>query len=78
MTYNPFKDPKFLTALLDALISAALYFVSKYAAPGVLDDVKFIIGAYQPIVAMLIAGYFQADAAAKSAGLQLPHLTKSK
>ena len=76
MQYNPFKDPKFLTALVDVLISTALFFVGKYGAPALFDDLKFLIGAYQSIVILLIAGYFQADAASINKGILPPHISK--
>jgi hypothetical protein len=61
MTYNPFRDAKFLTAAVDVVVSLVLYFVGKYAGETILQDTKTIILALQPITLMLIAGFFQRD-----------------
>jgi hypothetical protein len=64
-----FKSRKFLTALVDVVLSLALYFVSKYAAPGVAEDVKFLIGAIQPVFLLVIGMIAVEDAAAYKAGV---------
>jgi len=58
---------KFWTAITDVVISLALYFIGKYV-PGAADDVKTVIVAVQPVFALVIAGIFIEDAAAKRAG----------
>jgi len=58
---------KFWTAMTDVVISLTLYFVGKYV-PGAADDINFVIGAIQPIFALVIAGIFVEDYAAKRAG----------
>ena len=61
-------DPKFWTGVLDALIVCALYFAGKYGAPGLLDDMKLVIGAIQPIFLMIIVGMFQEQQTAIALG----------
>ena len=63
MTYQPFKDAKFWTLVLDALVSLALYFIGKYASPSVFEDAKMLIGAIQPIAIALFVGFLQRDQA---------------
>ena len=48
---------RFWTLLVDTLVSLALYFVGKYAAPALTDDVKFGVMVLQPVVALLIVAY---------------------
>ena len=67
MTYNPFADAKFVTGLLDAVVSLALFFVGKYS-PAATEDVKFVIASLQPIALMLIVGFLQRDQAVIRAG----------
>lgn len=63
-----FKSRKFWTAMVDLLVSLTLYFVGKYAAPSIAEDVKFLILAFQPVFGLVIAGIAYEDAAAKKAG----------
>jgi len=63
---------KFLLLILDTIISLTLYFVGKYAAPSLAEDVKFIVAAYQPVFIAVIAGIALEDAAAKRSG-RLPY-----
>jgi len=60
-----FASRKFMVLLLDVLLSTILYFAGKYASPDVLADVKFLIGAYQPVFLMLIYAIAKEDAAEK-------------
>ena len=76
MTYQPFRDAKFLTALLDVVLSLALYFLGKYAGESIQTDAKTIILALQPITLMLIAGFFQRDSAAIAQGVLPRHLKR--
>lgn len=54
---NPFvgllRSRKFWMTILDVVISTTLYYASKYAGAN-LDDIKFLIAAYQPVVALVI------------------------
>jgi len=63
-----FKSRKFWTAMVDLFCSLVLYFVGKYAVPEMAEDVKFLIVAFQPVFALVIAGFAYEDAAAKKAG----------
>ena len=64
MTPNPFVDllhsKKFWLAVLDAVTSAALFFVGKYYGAA-LDDLKFIILILQPIAIVLIGSIAAKD-----------------
>ena len=61
MNYSPLKDKKFVALLADAATFLVLYFVGKYAAPSVFDDVKVVFGTIQPPIALWIAAQFQAE-----------------
>jgi len=62
------NSSKFWTAMVDVVISLGLYFIGKYV-PGAAEDVNTVIVALQPVFAMVIAGIFVEDAAAKRAGM---------
>jgi hypothetical protein len=62
MAYVFWKDGKFWTAVIDAVVSLGLYFIGKYA-PAIMDDVKIVIVALQPVVAMVMLGMFQTQQA---------------
>jgi len=62
------RSRKFLLLCLDTVISLVLFFVSKYAAPELAEDIKFVIAAYQPVFVSLIVAISVEDAAAKRAG----------
>ena len=62
------RSRKFLLLVLDTAISLVLYFVGKYAAPELAEDVKFVIAAYQPVFVAIIIAISVEDAAAKRAG----------
>lgn len=62
------KSRKFLTLVLDTVISMATYFITKYAAPDVAKDVLVVIGGLQPVVLAVIVMWGVEDAAAKRAG----------
>lgn len=61
---------KFWLLILDTVISLALFFVGKYD-PAHIEDVKFMVGALQPVFVMVIAGIAIEDAAEKRAGTWL-------
>jgi hypothetical protein len=45
-----------------------LYFAGKYAVPGAVDDVRFVIFAVQPAFGMVIACFCAEDVAMKAWG----------
>ena len=69
---NPFagllRSRKFWLLMLDTAISMATYFVTKYAAPALADDVLYFIGAIQPVFVVLIGAIAYEDGQAKKAG----------
>ena len=71
MNPNPFTSllhsRKFLTLILDVVISTATYFITKYAAPDVGKDVLWLIGSWQPVFVMLIGSIAAEDNAARRA-----------
>lgn len=52
---NLLKLKEFWTVVVDLVVSLAIYFGGKYLAPGAFEDLKFVILALQPVVALLIA-----------------------
>jgi hypothetical protein len=69
-------DGKFWTAVVDMVVSLALYFVGKYGAPGLLDDMKIVITAIQPIAASIILAIFQTQQAILTAGTRPSFMAK--
>lgn len=71
MQPNPFasllKSRKFWLMILDLVISLALYFVAKYAAAPVAEDVKWVIGLIQPIFIAIISAIAYEDASLNAA-----------
>ena len=66
MEQKPFyKSRKFLTAMLDVVVSVALFFVGKYVLPMYAEDIIFLIGILQPVFVAVIAGIAWEDAAFK-------------
>lgn len=61
MSYVFYKDSKFWLAILDVVVSVALYFVGKYSSTAFFDDIKFVIGIMQPIFVTIIVGLFQSQ-----------------
>jgi len=78
MQYNFPSDPKFWTGLIDVVASLVLYFVGKYGAPDLLDDIKFVILALQPVAVVFLLGFFQADQAALLEGVRPAFLARRK
>lgn len=62
------QSRKFWTLLLDTVVSIAVYFVAALVAPRYAEYSLFLIGALQPVVLAVIAGWAWEDAAAKRAG----------
>ena len=71
MQPNPFSallhSRKFWLMILDLVISLSLYFVAKYAAAPVAEDVKWVIGLLQPIFVALISAIAYEDASLNAA-----------
>ena len=63
-----FQSRKFWTAIVDIAVVLILYFVGKYAAPSVFDDIQLIIVTIQPVFLMVIGGIAYEDGQAKKAG----------
>lgn len=78
---NPFQlltqSRKFWLLVLDTAISLALFFTAKYAAPGALEDIKFVIAALQPVFVMLIYAIAHEDAAEKGAAVYVGELDET-
>ena len=66
---NMFRSRKFLTLLLDTAVSLVVFFVTKYAAPTLADDILVVLGALQPVVLSVIVMWGVEDAAEKRAGV---------
>lgn len=62
-----FKSRKFLVLASDTVISLVLYFVTKYAAPSAVEDVKMVVVALQPVVLVLIGAIAYEDGQAMKA-----------
>ncbi len=62
------KSRKFWLSVFDIVVSTITYFVTKYVAPEIGNDILWLIGAWQPVIIMLIAGIAIEDAAVKRAG----------
>lgn len=58
------RSRKFQLLVLDVFVSLTLFFVSKYY-PVALEDVKFVIGALQPVFISVIVGIAVEDGAEK-------------
>lgn len=63
-----FRSRKFLTLLLDTVVSILIFFVTKYAAPSLAEDILFLIGGLQPVVLAVVVMWGVEDAAAKRSG----------
>ena len=50
-----FNSYEFWVMVIDVVVSLILYFVSKYAAPEIFEDVKFLIATVQPLVLAIVA-----------------------
>ncbi len=63
------QSRKFWLAVLDVAISTLTYFVTKYVAPAIGDDILFLIGAWQPVIIAVIVGIAKEDSAKIAAGI---------
>lgn len=59
---------KVILALIDAIVSTALYLVGKFGGPDTLEAAKYMIVLWQPLVITIIVGITVEDAAQKRAG----------
>lgn len=71
-----FQSRRFVTALVDAVLTLALYFVGKYLALAI-DDLKFLILVLQPIFVSVIGAFTVDDLHASSVQAQLQMHTNS-
>jgi len=60
------KSRKFWLMTADIVISTTTYFVTKYVAPEIGNDILWLIGSWQPAIVYVIAGITAEDAAVKS------------
>ena len=63
------KSRKFWLMILDLVVSIGLFFGAKYLAPVIFEDVKYLIGALQPVFVFLIVAIAYEDGQAMRAGL---------
>lgn len=63
-----FRSRKFLLLVLDTVIQLVTYFITKYAAPALAEDVLFFIGVQQPVWVAIIVAIAYEDGQAKRAG----------
>lgn len=57
MTPSIWKSRKFWLTIADIVVSTATYFITKYVAPSIGNDVLWLIGTWQPIIILLIVTY---------------------
>ena len=62
------RSRKFLTLILDTVVSLATYFATKALAPDMAEHVLYVIAALQPVALAVIVMWGIEDAAAKRAG----------
>jgi hypothetical protein len=56
-TPSIWKSRKFWLGVADVLVSTAGYFVTKYVAPEIGNDILWLIATYQPVIIAIIASY---------------------
>ena len=66
------RSRKFLTLVLDTVVSLATYFAAKLLAPEMAEHVLYVIAALQPVALAVIVMWGIEDAAAKRAGVFPP------
>lgn len=73
MQPNPFlsllKSRKFLLMVLDLIISFATYFITKYVAPELSNDILYVLGGLQPVIIVVIGAIAYEDAAKTNAAV---------
>jgi len=65
------RSRKFWLAMGDLAASLILYFVGKYAAPAIAEDVNYLIAAIQPVFLILIGAIAYEDGQQKRAAIYL-------
>lgn len=55
------KSRSFWTVVLDFVFSVILYFIGKYLGESGASDVRFLIGALQPVALVLVAAFTADD-----------------
>ncbi len=55
------QSRRFLTLMVDVILSITAYFVAKYAGPDIQDDVKFLIITLQPVFIAVVAAFTVED-----------------
>jgi ABC-type Na+ efflux pump permease subunit len=51
------KSRAFWTAAADLVTSLVLYFCGKYLIPSAFEDIKVVLLAVQPVIALIIAAF---------------------
>jgi hypothetical protein len=62
-------DKTLLLMVVDVVVSLATYFITKYLAPEIGNDILYLIGGLQPLVIYVIKAEKDREVAALSAGL---------
>jgi hypothetical protein len=57
------RSRKFWIMLVDVLASTVLYFLAKYSSESMVNDVKFLIASYQPVILLVIGAIAYEDGA---------------
>ena len=65
------QSRSFWVVVLDFVFSVILYFVSKYLGEPAATDVRFLIGALQPVALMLIGAFTYDDVEARRAQTEI-------
>jgi uncharacterized membrane protein len=71
MQYKPFKDPKFVVALVDAVVFVAQFLLGRYLPAATYDVVNTVWLAFQPVVGIVLAQMFVAQSQELKAGKSL-------
>jgi hypothetical protein len=58
-----FKSRKFWIMVADVSVSTATYLVTSFVNPALADKIIWLIGAWQPVIVMVVAGIAIEDAA---------------
>jgi len=65
MMASLWQSRKFRITIVDIVFSTAAYFITKYVAPEIGNDIFYVIGLWQPVIISLITGIAIEDAAMK-------------
>lgn len=58
---NVLQSRRFVTVLVDVVISTLLYLVGKFLSPDTQEFIKFLIVTWQPVIALLIIAFTHED-----------------